>query len=187
MVVARILVLLAIICTSRTAWAFEADRVCTLENGRRVRIDDELCRPIGGQLTPTPSPSPTPKPTIVADCADGSFVAWDPKARELHFGDPRKGGVIYQPGRTYHLCFTLPASAQPFFFLESVNHANAACNLYGLWLVAPDGTTYTLPKVVQPGVPPLPQAGKWQVVLLLDEHEAPCASPVGLSMTIRGY
>ncbi len=185
--VARILVLLAVICTSAASWAFDADRVCTLENGRKVRINDALCRPVAGQVTPAPSASPTPKPTFAADCSDGSFVSWGDRARELHFGDPKKGGVIYEPGRPYHLCFTLPSSTAPFFFLESVNHANAGCNVYGVWLVAPDGTTYALPKVTQPGAPPMTQQGKWQVVLVLDEHEAPCARPFGLSMTIRGF
>lgn len=125
MVVARILVLLAIICTSRTAWAFEADRVCTLENGRRVRIDDELCRPIGGQLTPSPSPSPTPsvRPTPVALPCESIL-----------------GVKIFTAGEPRMFCFDIGQGGSAIVEVASTTPANNGCSYFRSQLTAPDGT-----------------------------------------------
>lgn len=124
MVVARILVLLAIICTSYTASAFEADRVCTLENGRKVRIDDVLCRPVAGQVTPTPSPSPSPQLTPAPTT---SPVACEPL-----------GTKTFQVGTDRMFCFTAPAGST-YVAIEATSPGNVGCAYFQLELTEPNG------------------------------------------------
>lgn len=120
MVVARILVLLAVICTSVASWAFDADRVCTLENGRKVRIDDSLCRPVAGQVTPAPSASPTPKPTV-------SPLPCEPI-----------GTKTFVVGQDRMFCFTAPAGSF-FVSVEATTPANVGCAYFRLELTEPNG------------------------------------------------
>lgn len=147
--VARILVLLAVICTSVASWAFDADRVCTLENGRKVRIDDSLCRPVAGQGSPAPSASPTPNPTV-------SPLPCEPI-----------GTKTFQVGEERRLCFTAKADRSPFVELSTVNHGNASCADLYLQMFSPTGAASEPSFTSQPGAIMARVPGQYVVVVKL--------------------
>ena len=97
------------------AGAFQATRVCTLENGRKVRIDDNACRAVGA--TPSPSPQPTVSPL---DC------------------DPIGGQQKFAVGQERMFCFTVgPGST--FVAIEATSPANVGCAYFQLELTEPSG------------------------------------------------
>lgn len=147
--------------------------------GTKVRCADFLANPV-----PTPIATAAPRPTVATDCSDGTF-SYDQSARELRFGVPPKGR-LYEVGRPYHLCATVPASPRPFFELKSVNHSNGVCNTYEARLVAPDGAIYVVDTGRQLNKSPNYQPGTWQLVLLLQDSDS-CPNPTGLSMTLSGF
>lgn len=180
----------AVLLLCSTAGA--AEYACRDTAGNKVRVRESAtagqpdCHK-AGPPTPVPVATATPKPATF-DCSDGTFSI-DPKAREA-----RLLHRVYDEGREYHLCVTLPtlAPAPPFLTLSSVNHSNGTCNIYGVWLTPPNGMTASLPEASQPGAPPLYHAGTWSVVVRLDPTQNRCRDRVtgelvnpGLSLTWR--
>lgn len=155
---------------------------CVRPNGKKIKAVEVIWK-----ASSTPTPTATPKPTVVTQCGDG-FFNHDENANTMYMGVPKFGGRHYEPGKVYHMCADVPDSKRLFFELKSVNHSNGVCNLYSVWLVAPDGTTQMNQKVQQPGIPGMYQKGRWQVVVILDPtKENLCGEPKGLSMTMQGF
>ena len=122
MVVARafgllgVLALFGLIGSDPTAaGAYQATRVCTLENGRKVRIDDAACRQVGGQPTASPAPTVVPLP---CESIGGT-----------------KTFVVRQERM---FCFDAgPGSA--FVTVESTTPANVGCAYFRTELTSPSG------------------------------------------------
>lgn len=127
---------------------------------------------------PTPVPTRTPSPTAVVDCSDGAF-SLDAAGKVLS-----RENRTYEPGRVYNLCMTVPTSATApagILRLDSVNHANASCNIHHVWLTSPSGATSTTSGPA-PGLNVKFERGKWGVLVMLDANDARCATNPGLSM-----
>lgn len=177
-------VLIATVCLlgSSAARAVDLDYVCTKQNGEKIRAVD--CRL---RATPVPTATPVPVPTIAMDCSDSASFG------SLNY-DPATGSLsllkrAYEPGRVYHLCGTIPSNAplKTFVGFSSVNHSNGACNLYSVWLTAPNGMTSSSLEVSQPGTNGSFARGTWGVAVVLDPKNNVCAANPGLSMTVRPF
>lgn len=159
--VARILVLLALFCAPSSSFGFTTTHVCTLENGRKVRVDlDDACRAV---VTPTPEPTASPKPTVVADCSDGRFVRIQ-GVNVLQFVNR-----AYEPGREYHLCADMPVPNGRPMGLSSNNQAKASCNVLRVVLRSPSGKEYTS-EAPYPGVGMVGETGVWSLTLWRDPN-----------------
>lgn len=110
-----VVVLAAVLAAATVAQAFQATRVCTLENGRKVRIDDDACRAVGA--TPSPSPKPTVEPL---PC------------------EPIGGVKTFVAGQDRMFCFTA-ADGSTFVEVASTSPANVGCAYFRTELTSPSG------------------------------------------------
>lgn len=177
--------------TAVGAHAFDAKLVCELQNGRKVRVDPALCRALAATASPAPTgtPSPSVKPTLVPDCSDGSFSKRAGRGEALWLGSEERP-FIFEPGRVYKLCMTVPAAATAragIMEFGSANKGNASCGIHHVWLVSPtgrDGHDYG----PAPGPRPMFERGKWSVLVMLENNpETLCAENKGLYIWASWY
>lgn len=146
-----------LVLAAASAPAFTATRVCTLENGRKVRIDDAACRTLGGS-TPSPSPQPTGGPPC-----------------NYAFSGQRT--ISFERGRETRLCVDV-TSPRAMFDLQTRNHGNASCADYWMQVYSPTGAVSEPSNGVQPGAVIMPAvAGRYvAVVLLRDSNSVACST-----------
>ncbi len=136
------------------------------------RCHDRCEREHGPAPSASPAPTRSPAPTVVVDCTDGTISGTATRR-------------TYEPGRVYNLCLNVPADAKApagILQIDSVNHANASCNLYQLVLTRPDGVVLSYLPVVAPIARPNFMRGRWGVTVRLDPDDARCANNPGLSL-----
>jgi hypothetical protein len=151
------------------------------ENAYVVRDCPELGDFLDHDPNPEPTPVPTPEPTanptsVPMDCSDGTF------------NDTQHGLQIerfYQPGVVQHLCARIPKLDLHSIEVQSVNRANAQCNMYIMMIKSPTGKKYESVGV-QPGPSILNEQGTWQFdIILIDDIDSLCADNKALQTTIR--
>lgn len=96
-------------------------------------------------------------------------------------------GVTYpQPGEGYDLwVFTVPNGIPvgSILTVSSVNHTNAQCGVYKMYLQRPDKTETEKCKDTQPGIATGAMVGKWKLFLKMTEA---CADKnVGITVNVR--
>lgn len=159
--------------TAALDWQVAAAEYSLLDAGStKLQRCYRRCDREHGGPSPSPAPTRSPAPTVDMDCSDGTIGQTASRR-------------TYEPGRIYHLCLNVPATATApagILQIDSVNHANASCNVYQLTLTRPDGAQTAYLPMVAPIARPNFMRGKWGVTVRLDPDNARCANNPGLSL-----
>lgn len=161
----HLIALAAVLVTATGASAQQAKYLCTKMNGTQIKATS--CEPL---VKPTASPAPTPPPA--AQCPpDRTFRTGLPGLKP---GDLGLLGKTYPYDQKIELCATLPVAAKSALLFSSTNHANAACNVYDVWMISPSGKYYQS-RSTQPGTSAQYEAGQWKLAVYLDSTDAACS------------